>query len=102
MFVANFRKFWEASDIGFNRHVSMKLSPHGSGERGKRSEIVYFAAVFSQTPLGAALIFLSGFGLELVKGGPDSQGAAALICFEATTMHLAGACTVHLALVTRM
>ena len=41
----NFRKFRETSEIDFNRHFSMKLSPQGSGERGKRPEIAFFAAV---------------------------------------------------------
>ena len=43
---AHFRKVGETSEIAFHRHVSMKLRPLGSGERGKRPEIALFAAVF--------------------------------------------------------
>ena len=45
-FFAIIRKFWETSETDFNRHFLMKLSRQGSGERGKRPGITFFAAVF--------------------------------------------------------
>ena len=74
IFFANFRKFRETSEIEFDRHFSMKVSPQGSGERGKRPEIVFFAAVFSQTP---------GTGTEDYKEGDELMRLPCLHLFHA-------------------